>query len=174
MDGVRNKKKRWGRTALRLHYEAEKGFVQTSQGTKVEAYRLLDSTLKMDLYNLDTLSTVSRSVEFYNQFKFDISYNCFGYCFAESKVFLPDPTSFIIDDYEVTNSEDAEIILFKKFDGFNDKGGELYSNSHAVKVLENGNVSFKPGINELIENVAREKAIHTYNYNHEVYIKKKY
>jgi len=173
MDGLRNTKLNWGRTALRLHYQAEFGFVETSKGTKVDAVRLLNDTLRMELYNKDTNALIPQPASFYDQFKFDISFNCFGYCFADSKVFLPNPTKFIIDDYEEVNSENAEIIIFKEYGGFNDNGEEVYSFSHAVKVLPNGNVSFKPGINLLVENVPRSKAIHTYNFNYEIYLRKK-
>jgi len=173
MDKLRNIKLDWGKTLLRLNYTAEMGYVETSKGTKVEAAKLLQNTLKIELYNGDTGATIIKPKEFYDQFRFDISFNCFGYCFADSKVFIPNPTAFILDDYEEVPFEEAELILFKEYQGYNDNGEEMFIYSHAVKILLNGNVSFKPGINPLIENIEREKAIHTYNFNHEIYLKKK-
>lgn len=173
MNAVRNKKFEWGRNALRLEYTAEYGYIETSKGTKVNAVRLLQDTLIITLYNLDTGDLINKPQVFYNQFNFDISYNCFGYCFADSKVFLLDPTAFVLDEYEEVELENAELILFKEYKGFDDNGGELFIYSHAAKILSNGNVSFKPGINPLIENISRNKAIHDYNFNREVYLRKK-
>lgn len=173
MDKLRNAKLEWGRNSLRLNYTAEFGYVETSIGTKVDAARLLQNTLTIDFYNQDTGVSIHKPKEFYDQFSFDISFNCFGYCFADSKVFLPNPTAFILDDYEEVKFEDAELIIFKEYQGFNDLGEEIFNYSHAVKKLPSGNVSFKPGINPLVENISRDKAIHTYNFNHEIYLKKR-
>ena len=69
--------------------------------------------------------------------------------------------------------EDAELIIFKEHKGYNDVGDEIIINFHAVKILPNGNVSFKPGINRLVEDVDINLAIHDYNFNHKIYLRKK-
>ncbi len=162
----------WGRTALILRYQAQEGYIETSKGNKVTAFQLEQDTLSMTLYNIDTKTAVQKSPDFFEQFSFEIEYNCFGYCFANSQVFIPDPSQIIIDDYEKVNEEEAEIILFIEHAGVNDRGKDNFIYSHAVKILENGNVSFKPGLNPLIEDIAKKKAIHNYNFNHALFIRK--
>lgn len=170
---IRNKKMNWGNTALRLTYEYEKGYVCTSKGTKVEAYELIKDSLVVELYDKKSGITIPKPASYFKQFKFDLSYNCFGYCFADSKALLLDPTQFIVEEYEEVDFDDAELILFKEHKGIGDNGEDILIYFHAVKILPNRNVSFKPGINELVENVSDDLAIHNYNFNHEVYLKKK-
>ena len=170
---IRNKKMNWGNTALRLSFAYAEGFIKTEKGTKVIAYELINGSLRIELFDKLSKNTIIKPVEYFNQFNFDLSYNCFGYCFADSKVFITDPTPFIIDDYEEVDYENADLILFKEHKGFGDFGEELFIYSHGVKKLPNGNVSFKPGINGLVEDVDKKLAIHNYNFNHEIYIKKR-
>jgi len=156
-----------------MTYSYEEGYIKTKKGTDVLAYRFMDESLKMELFNRDTKATIHKPASYFKQFEFDLSYNCFGYCFAESSVFVPNPTSFLDEEYEQVEFKDAELIQFKNHNGFGDNGEELIGYFHVVKILPNGNVSFKPGINKLVENVSREKAIYNYNFNHEVYFRKK-
>ena len=173
IEKVRNRKLNWGVTALRLSYTAEIGYIETFKGRQVEATKPLQNTLTIELCNVYSGVPINKPKKFYNQFSFEISYNCFGYCFVDSKVFLNDASGFILDEYEEVESKDAEIILFKEFQGINDIGEKIFISIHAVKILPNGNVSFKPGINPLVENVTRGRAIDKYNFNHEIYLKKK-
>ena len=170
---IRNKRIKWGNTALRLNYKYRQGFINTTKGTKVEAFELIDKSLNVELFDRTTGNALPKHPSFFKQFRLDLTYNCFGYCFAESKVFLPNPTQFLIEEYEEVGLEEAELILFKDHNGFGDNGDELINYSHSAKILSNGNVSFKPGINELIEDVNIGLAIHTYNFNHELYYRKK-
>ena len=163
----------WGNTSLRMEYSYEEGYVTTAKGTKVRAYQFIEDSLSIELFDRYTKMKIEKPASYFEQFKFDLSYNCFGYCFANSSVFLPDPTIFLEEEYEEVDRHDAEYILFKQFKEFSDQGGEVHIFSHAAKVLPNGNVSFKPGINALVENVDIRDAIFTYNLNHATYFKKK-
>jgi hypothetical protein len=170
---IRNKKMKWGSTAIRMEFSYKEGYIETTKGTKVLAYEYIPKSLKVELFDKITGKNIPKLSSFLKQFNFDLSYNCFGYCFADSKVFLPDPTSFLKEEYEEVAYEKAELILFKVHEGFGDNGEEVINYFHVVKVLANGKVSFKPGINKIVQNVDEELAIHNYNFNHEVYFKKK-
>jgi len=170
---IRNTKMSWRNTSLRMEYSYEEGYITTPKGSKVIAYEYIKDSLNVELFDKSTKQKIDKPPSYFEQFNFDLSYNCFGYCFAESKVFLPDPTKFLEEEYEQVDSEEAELILFKQFMGFGDHGEEIFVFSHGAKVLPNGNVSFKPGINALIEDVDRRYAIFTYNLNHEVCYRKK-
>ena len=170
---VRNKKMYWGNTALKISFEYEEGHILTSKGNKVPVFKLIENSLVTELFDITTGEAISKPAPYYEQFHFDLSYNCFGYCFADSLVFLPNPDLLIEDDYDKTTYENAELILFLEHKGFGNNGEEIFLYSHAVKKLPNGNVSFKPGINKLVENVNEEQAIHVYNFNHKIYLKRK-
>lgn len=170
---IRHIKRNWGSTALRMQFAYEEGYIKTSRGTKVKAYEFVKNSLKIELFDKLSAKVITKENSFFDQFNFDLSYNCFGYCFADSKVFLQDPTVFLNEDFLIVEPNVAEIIVFKEHKGFGDNGEELLINFHAVKILENGNVSFKPGINQLIENVNINLAIHNYNFNHKIYFKKR-
>ena len=170
--GLRPKKMDWGNTALVFICQYKEGYIKTSQGTKVIALEFIKDTQKIELFDQKRDITIKKPNEYFNQFNFNPSYNCFGYCFAESKFCLPDPTPFINEEYKETTPNKAEIILFKGQKSFGNNNEEHFMNIHAVKVLPNGNVSFKPGINQLIENVSKDKAIHDYDFNHKVYLRK--
>ena len=173
MDKLRNIPFQWGKNALRINYDSEAGYFETAQGNRVEIVRLLQDTLKYQLYNLETGAIQSASEEFFNQFNIDISYNCFGYCFGNSKCWIPNPEQIIRDEYEECHANEAEVIVFLEYVGINDIGQNQFNYSHAVRLNEDGTVSFKPGINQLVENANRNEAIHTYNYNRELYLKKR-
>ncbi len=171
---MRPKKMHWGKTTLRMKFDYEEGYIKTKKGTKVLAYNFIPQSLKIELFDEKTNKVIPKDKPFFNQFHFDLSYNCFGYCFADSDVFILDPTAFIEEEFEEVPFEEAELILFKEWKGFGDNNEEITIYFHAVKILPNGNVSFKPGINPLVENVAADFAIHNYNFNHEIYIRKKH
>ena len=170
---IRNTKMGWSNTALRMAYLYEEGYITTAKGTKVKAFEYIRDSLSVELFDKTTREKIDKPASYFDQFNFDLSYNCFGYCFAESKVFLPDPTKILEEEYEQVGQENAELILFKQFKGFGDNGDEIHIFLHAAKILPNGNVSFKPGINGLIEDVDMKYAIFTYNFNHAVYYRKK-
>lgn len=170
---IRNIKMNWGRSAIKMTYSYEEGFVKTKKGTKVLAYKFNHESLKMELFNRDTKETIQKPVTYFEQFGFDLSYNCFGYCFAGSSVFITNPTAFVEEEYEEVALKKADLIIFKNHNGFGDTGEELIQYFHAVRILPNGNVSFKPGINKLVENVPLDQAIHNYNFNHKAYYKRK-
>jgi hypothetical protein len=170
---LRNKNIKWGNTSLRMKYKYRQGHFLTMKNNAVEALEFVPDSLEVELFEKKFGFVVHKEESFFDQFEFDLSYNCFGYCFADSKLWILDPTQIILDEYEQVEPNNAEIILFKEYHGIDDLGQDIYIFSHAVKVLENGNVSFKPGLNKLIQDVPRKKAIHTYNYNHEIYIRKK-
>jgi len=173
MDGLRNIEFPWGRNALKLNYDSEVGHFETTLGNRIEIARLLQDTLTYQLYNLDTGEIQQVDDDFFEQFDIDISYNCFGYCFGESECWIPNPEQIIRDEYEEVHPDDAEFIVFLEYLAVNDNGQHQFQYSHAVKVNEDGTVSFKPGINKLLENVPRNQAIHTYNYNRELYLRKR-
>ena len=170
---IRNIKMNWGHTSLRMEYSYVEGYITTLKGTKVLAYEYIKDSLRIELFDRLTKKKIDKPASYFEQFKFDLSYNCFGYCFAESKVFLPDPTKFLEEEYEEVERENAELILFKQFKGYGDNGEEIRIFFHAAKVLPNGNVSFKPGINALVEDVGIKETIYVYNLNHEAYYRKK-
>ena len=170
---IRNIKMNWCNTALRMDYLYEEGYVTTSMGTKIRAYEYIKDSLNVELFDRSTKQKIDKPASYFDQFKLDLSYNCFGYCFADSMVFLPDPTKFLEEEYEEVDRDNAELILYKQYMGLGDDGKEMYIFYHAVKLLPNGNVSFKPGINELVEDVDSKQAILTYNFNHAVYYRKK-
>jgi hypothetical protein len=170
---VRNITFNWGSHALRIQHDFEVGYVTTKLGSQVIALNPITESLKIEFVNRQNNNIViPKPKEFFDQFGIDISYNCFGYCFADGKFHIENPEPIIKEEYHEVGPNDAEVILFKNFFGFADNGIPLYQYSHAVKVLPNGNVSFKPGMNSLMENIPRNRAIHTYNYNHEIYLKK--
>ena len=173
MEGLRNIEINWGRNALRLNYDSEVSYFETSLGNRVEIIRLLQDTLTYQLYNLDTGEIQKVEDGFFDQFKIDISYNCFGYCFADSECFIINPEQIIRDEYVEVTVAEAEIIVFLEYKFINDDGQHQFKYSHAVKVNNDGSVSFKPGINQLIENVSKNSAIHNYNFNRELYLKKR-
>ncbi len=86
---------------------------------------------------------------------------------------VSNPEQIIRDEYEEVHPDKAEVIVFLEYVAINDNGQHHFQYSHAVKLNEDGTVSFKPGINQLIENVNRNDAIHTYNYNRELYLKRR-
>ncbi len=163
----------WGNTALRMSFSYEHGFITTSLGNPNEAFRLVPGSFVIELYDKATNAVIPRPPEFFDQFGYDLSYNCFGYCFAESAYWILNPAVIIEDEYEETDYENAEFIIFKEHRSIGDDGEHVYTISHAVKFLENGNVSFKPGLNALVEDVPEDVAIHTYNFNHEIYLKRR-
>lgn len=173
MDKLRNIPLQWGKNALRINYDSETGYFETKQGNRVEIVRLLQNTLKYQLYNLETGIILSVPEGFFDQFNIDISYNCFGYCFGESECWIANPEQIIQDEYVEVDPDNAEIIVFLEYVRINDNGQHQFQYSHAVKLNKDGTVSFKPGINKLVENVKRNEAIHTYNYNRELYLKKR-
>lgn len=173
MDKLRNIQIHWGKNALRINYDSETGYFETAQDNRVEIVRLLQDTIKYQLYNLETEEIQSVTEDYFNQFKIDISYNCFGYCFGDSECWITNPEQIIHDEYEEVHPDEAEIIVFLEYVGINDNGQNQFQYSHAVKLNEDRTVSFKPGINKLVENVKQIEAIHTYNYNRELYLKKR-
>ena len=162
----------WGRSALEIEFEADRGSLTTKKGNKIQVFKQHQNSLRYYLYDLDTKLSIKKAKSFFNQFKLELSYNCFGFCFADSKYWISDPTLIIEEYYEEVEQNEAEIIVFMKYLGFGDNGEIRYKYSHAIKVLENGNVSFKPGIKPLVENVPFERAISNYNFNHKIYLKK--
>lgn len=173
MEGLRNIPMQWGKNALRINYDSEIGYFKTSQGNTVEGMRPLQYTLTYQFYNLETGEVQPVNEEFFKQFQIDISYNCFGYCFANSECWISNPAQIINDEYEETNPSEAEILVFLEYVSIDDVGQHIFRYLHAVKLNKDGTVSFKPGINQLVENVDRSYAIHTYNYNRELYLKKR-
>jgi hypothetical protein len=170
---IRKRNFNWGTSALRMRFSYAQGYITTALRNNVVAYQLVSGSLVIELYDKKTGIIIPKPPKYFNRFEYDLSYNCFGYCFAESKVWLLDPSQFITDEYVETDSDNAELIVFKEHKSIGDAGEDLYTFSHAVKVLDNKNVSFKPGLNALIENVPAGEAIHTYNYNSELYLRKK-
>lgn len=65
------------------------------------------------------------------------------------------------------------MIVFIKHNSFNESGISVYFYLHGVKVEKNGFVSFKPGVNSLVEKVLIEMVSHRYDYNRKVYLRKK-
>jgi len=169
---VRPKPMKWGRTAIRLTHTHNKGVLRTSKGREVEAFKLVENSVETVLFDIDTGLEIPKPGSYFSQFQFDPSYNCFGYCFAGGNVWITDPSQIIQDDFVEVDLSEAEIILFKEFQQFGDNGETNFINSHAAMLLPNGNVSFKPGVNRLIENVSIDLAIHDYNFNHRVYLRK--
>ncbi len=171
--GIRPKAMNWGNTALRLEVRYEKGCVQTFKGTQVPACNLVEDSLTIELFDRVSQETIHKPKAYFNQFNFDLTYNCHGYCFAESKVIIEDPTQFIVEEYEEVDSTEAEVIMFKGHQRLDDNGEKLFDYVHAVRILSNGKVSFKPGINQLVKNANMNLAIHDYDFNHKVYFRKK-
>jgi hypothetical protein len=169
---LRNYPFKWGRTALEIEYYADKGYILTDKKSKVEVLKQYQESLEYHLFDLDTNRDIKKPSKFFSQFKINLTYNCFGYCFADSKYWIADPKILIEEYYKEVDSEEAEIIVFMEYDGYDDNGNKKYSYSHAVKVLENGNISFKPGFNLLIENVSIDEIKADYNFNHKTYLKR--
>jgi hypothetical protein len=169
---LRNFPIKWGRTALEIEYYADKGYILTDKKQRVEVLKQYQESLEYYLFDLDTKLNVEKPKSFFSQFPIDLTYNCFSYCFTDSKYWLVDPSLIIKEYYKEVEFEEAEIIVFMESVGYGDDGKKQYDYSHAVKVLENGNVSYKPGINLLIENAPIEEVNANYNYNHKIYLKR--
>lgn len=169
---VRNKKFGWGDHYLKIHCEYEKGDVNLSNNKRAKVLKYIQDSLSIELISKIDNKIVDKPPAFFDQFNIEPGFNCFGYCFTNGIYWIDDPLPFIESDYIETSSKNADIIIFKSFDGYGDNFNEIYNYIHVVKILSNGNVSFKPGINELIENVDISKAKHDYNFNHKIYYKK--
>jgi hypothetical protein len=169
----RPKSMQWGSTALRFKYDVNEGHITLPSGTKVFSCRVIKSSIVLELFDQNTNAVIQKPANFYKQFKLDPTYNCMGYCLDNSRSWILDPTAILAEEYEEVEYEDCEIMIFKEFIGFGDNGETTEQISHMVKLLRNGNVSFKPGLNALVENVHDDQAIHTYNYNREQYYRLK-
>lgn len=168
----------WGDSYLRVRFQFEKGVVKSESGNVALAIKPLIPTLTVERVlkdsNNNVIQVIEAGPELVTKFGIDISYNCFSYCFGGGKVWIEDPSSIIVNEYEeVQNIGDAEVIVFKEWRGFDDYGINSYSYLHGVKVEKNGFVSFKPGVNSLVEKVLIEMVSHRYDYNRKVYLRKK-
>lgn len=171
--GLRNMSFQWGTSAVHLDYQAELGGVRLDSGTQVQAIRGVQESIEWKLVDVKTGIILDKPEALMQQFEVDVRYNCYGYCFADSTCWIQDPNPIIQADYELTDRENAEIMLFQEFIGYASNGGVDYRISHAVKINNDGTVSFKPGLNSLVENVPFNQAISMYNYNREIFIKRK-
>jgi hypothetical protein len=165
----------WGNTSLSMFYNTYKGYIKTKKGNLVEVWRQPNKKIVFELINTETKEKIFKPKNFFEQFKphFDISYNCYGYCFANSKFWIYDPSVFIEDEYEFTTEKKAEIIMFREISGCDSYGFSTYDYVHAVKVIDSKLISFKPGIGSLVENVHKKFSNHLYNFNNKIYLRKK-
>src|SRR5580700_6650246 len=82
---IRNKKMYWGSTFIKATFKSEDGYIRTIKGTRVPANRYVQGSLGLEIIDAATNRTIPQTPHFFDQFNFDFTYNCFGYCFAESK-----------------------------------------------------------------------------------------
>ncbi len=63
---IRNKKMNWGRSSIRMSFSYEEGFIKTKKGTDVLAYRFIDDSLKLELFNRDTNGLIQKPASYLN------------------------------------------------------------------------------------------------------------
>jgi len=124
--------------------------------------------------DFEKMEEVPNSLSLCRSMNFDPTYNCFGYCFADGKYFILNPSGIINSKYRVVSTfKEADIVMFRSFASLDDNGDHGYNYTHCMKVLENGNVSHKEGICQLIQDIPYEEALKQVNNNHIEFIKLK-
>jgi len=100
------------------------------------------------------------------------AYNAFGYCFAGSQFWLPDPSIVIKEEFERTdNVTEADKIVLMAYDWVDDFGNDAYYPVHAVNRNQDGTISFKPEFKPLVQNAPMSQLRYRHNGNHEVFLR---
>lgn len=165
----------WGDKLLGWRAKYLVGNLVTDLKQKVEALQLIEKSFEFYYFKVGEGKQYDpNDMPDNKKYKIDVSYNCYGYCFADGKFFIEDPTQILKDEYEYTEKLDkADKIMLVSVGAIDNAGNENRAWVHGVNVNKDKTISYKPGINALITNVGVGQMNGSYNFNVPLYYKAK-